>query len=615
MGICGEDKIKQEEKKGQKTIPFQIGDKLMKSICRIIIEKEGIIANGFFMKITDSLKYIITNYYNLSQYSNDNIEIEIWNKKKIKLNLNNHSIIYFEKPKDITVIETKDLDGLYYEIEFLDYDKSYKEKGYQIYKGNEVFVLENPFKRDSSLTKSKIININDYEFEYDISANENLSGCPIFLMNNSKMYVIGIQKNGIELKKLNLGTFIGEIFKEKIEEQITEPKKELDIKASQKEQNANIAKENYITAEIVIKEEDVNKDIRIINSYEEFMRRNYPREKLDKNEQNEDEIKQCEIKINNEPIIFDYFHKFNKEGNYTIRYYFKNLLVKTNFLFGECGLLSNINLSNFNTQNVNNMSCMFGKCTSLNNINFDNINTQNVINMSGMFFECKSLENIDLSKFNTQKVNNMQMMFKKCESLKNINLSSFNTQNVTTMSGMFEGCKSLENINLSNFNTLNVTDMSGMFDSCKALTSIELTNLNTQKVTNMSCMFCECRSLKNVILTNFKTDNVTNMYCMFFNCKSLTNLDLSNFNTKNVTDMGSIFYGCESLTNMDLSKFNTKKVIDMSEMFYNCKQLTKLDLSNFDTKNVKNIKNSFNGCINLNKEDVKVKDNKIIQEI
>ena len=317
----------------------------------------------------------------------------------------------------------------------------------------------------------------------------------------------------------------------------------------------------------------------------------------------------------NEPIIFDYFHKFNKEGNYTIRYSFKNLLAKTNFLFGECGLLSNINLSNFNTQNVNNMSCMFGKCTSLNNINFDNINTQNVINMSGMFFECKSLENIDLSKFNTQKVKNMQMMFKKCESLKNINLSSFNTQNVTTMSGMFEGCKSLENINLSNFNTLNVTDMSGMFDSCKALTSIELTNLNTQKVTNMSCMFCECRSLKNVILTNFKTDNVTNMYCMFFNCKSLTNLDLSNFNTKNVTDMGSIFYGCESLTNMDLSKFNTKNVIDMSEMFYNCKQLTKLDLSNFDTKNVKNIKNSFNGCINLNKEDVKVKDNKIIQEI
>ena len=97
MGICGEDKIKQEEKKDQKTIPFQIGDKLMKSICRIIIEKEGIIANGFFMKITDSLKYIITNYYNLSQYSNDNIEIEIWNKEKMSLNLKKRYIKYYSE--------------------------------------------------------------------------------------------------------------------------------------------------------------------------------------------------------------------------------------------------------------------------------------------------------------------------------------------------------------------------------------------------------------------------------------------------------------------------------------------------------------------------------------
>ena len=57
--------------------------------------------------------------------------------------------------------------------------------------------------------------------------------------------------------------------------------------------------------------------------------------------------------------------------------------------------------------------------------------------MSGMFFECSSLTNIDLSNFNAQNVTNMSFMFYKCSSLTNIDLSNFNTQNVTDMSFMF----------------------------------------------------------------------------------------------------------------------------------------------------------------------------------
>ena len=66
---------------------------------------------------------------------------------------------------------------------------------------------------------------------------------------------------------------------------------------------------NYIIAEIEIKEEDINKDIRIINSYEESLRIN---EYLEKNEEwnNEEEIKKCIIKINEKVIPFNYIHKF-----------------------------------------------------------------------------------------------------------------------------------------------------------------------------------------------------------------------------------------------------------------------------------------------------------------
>ena len=47
-------------------------------------------------------------------------------------------------------------------------------------------------------------------------------------------------------------------------------------------------------------------------------------------------------------------------------------------------------LSNFNTQNVTNMSYMFYYCNSLAKINISNFNTQNVTNMSHMFYYCNS---------------------------------------------------------------------------------------------------------------------------------------------------------------------------------------------------------------------------------
>ena len=61
-------------------------------------------------------------------------------------------------------------------------------------------------------------------------------------------------------------------------------------------------------------------------------------------------------------------------------------------MFSGCSSLTNINLSNFNTNNVKYMSWMFNGCSSLTNINLSNFNTNNVKDMSDMFFECKKLK-------------------------------------------------------------------------------------------------------------------------------------------------------------------------------------------------------------------------------
>ena len=54
-------------------------------------------------------------------------------------------------------------------------------------------------------------------------------------------------------------------------------------------------------------------------------------------------------------------------------------------MFSDCSSLTNINLSNFNTKNVSDMSFMFYGCSSLTNINLSNFNIINVTNMSDMF--------------------------------------------------------------------------------------------------------------------------------------------------------------------------------------------------------------------------------------
>ena len=202
---------------------------------------------------------------------------------------------------------------------------------------------------------------------------------------------------------------------------------------------------NFIIGEINIRSDDIYKFTRVINSFENFKREtNLSEQEDDWKFNNEKELREnIEIKINGKIMPFSYYYKFPVKGKYNIQYSFKKCLTKTNHMFWGCKSIINLNLSNFNTQNVSNMSHMFGGCNTL--------------------------QSLTLFNFNTQKVTNMHRMFLCCYLLKNLNLSTFNTQNVTDMGFMFGGCYSLTNLNLSNFNTLKVFDMLGMFDGCNSL--------------------------------------------------------------------------------------------------------------------------------------------------
>ena len=304
----------------------------------------------------------------------------------MKLNLNNRDIKYFPKPKDITMIEIKTSDNIYNDILFLDYDLNCL-KGFEEYKDSIVFKIEHPNGDRAEYACGKIVNVNGNEFEHDIPTEKGTSGSPIILYTNNinRIQVIGIHKEAYETQNLNIGTFIGEIFN----------KENINIL------NNNNNNNNNIIAKIDIKDDDINKSIRIINSYEEY-KRIYNDIEIKKELKNEEEIKKCEIRINNQLISFNYFFKFTNKGKYIIKYTFNNYLTNTNFMFEGCSSLTNINLSNFNTQNINDMSGMFRGCSSLTNINLSNFNIQNVKDMSGMFRGCSSIKNMNLSNFITQ---------------------------------------------------------------------------------------------------------------------------------------------------------------------------------------------------------------------
>ena len=141
----------------------------------------------------------------------------------------------------------------------------------------------------------------------------------------------------------------------------------------------------------------------------------------------------------------------------------------------------------------------------------------------------RKIVSVDLSKFDSFNLETTSGMFFGCFSLKSIDFSNFDTSKVTDTSGMFFGCFSLKSIDLTNFDTSKVTDMKYMFLNCSSLQSIDLTKFDTSNVISMTMMFLNCSSLITLNLSNFDTSKVTNMDYMFQNCTSLKFLDISNF--------------------------------------------------------------------------------------
>lgn len=148
-----------------------------------------------------------------------------------------------------------------------------------------------------------------------------------------------------------------------------------------------------------------------------------------------------------------------------------------------------------NTENVVNMYGMFEYTSSLVNLDVSNWDVSNVEDMSLMFSRT-SLETIDVSNWDTSNVNSMWNMFFDASSLRIIDVSKWDTSKVIKLSQAFRGTNSLENLDVSNWNTSNVKEMSGVFMMSYLIDTLDLSNWDTRKVDDMQNLFFNADQLK-----------------------------------------------------------------------------------------------------------------------
>ena len=348
-------------------------------------------------------------------------------------------------------------------------------------------------------------------------------------------------------------------------------------------------------------------------------------------------------------------------------------------------------------------ACWFYNCNKLASVEgMEYLNTDQAKSLAGMFRFCYVLKDIDLSNFDTHNVTDMSYLFCFCNSLANIDVSTFNTAKVTDMQHMFHTCP-VEVLDLSMFDTHNLVYTSTMFSDCSKLKTIygsrALWTNAKMKASTSNYMFYRCNVLVGGMGTRFDSKHINYEYAIIddgptvnpgyltdplpaekeayavykdnvltfyydnlirtrtgtiyrynageFRTKSddgwakhfndalvktvvfdpsfgdfheLTttsywfghkdNSILTEFkgmqylNTENVTDMSNMFISCRALTAVDVSHFDTGNVTTMLGMFCYCSKIKKLDLRNFDTAKCLDMSFMFGECSSMTSVDV-----------
>ena len=270
-----------------------------------------------------------------------------------------------------------------------------------------------------------------------------------------------------------------------------------------------------------------------------------------------------EIKVDNNATSKPTSNKIHltAAGEYKIEITFEDIGNSTKEMFKYCENIISLDLSNFNTANVNYMDFMFNGCSSLISLDLSNFNTANVNDMDSMFYGCSSLISLDLSNFNTAIVENMFYMFYECSNLISLDLSNFNIniENVFFVGNMFSSCGKLEYINIFKFKGTDI------FGSIKNKQNIKICVSDEVSEESYSSI---AEAKKSCIKLNIK-------FCLFAN-----NINYGLYNNSNIIELNKID-NCNF--NYDINDF-----LSFKNILYKEKTILRMESQNrtIDIKNI-----------------------------
>ena len=156
-------------------------------------------------------------------------------------------------------------------------------------------------------------------------------------------------------------------------------------------------------------------------------------------------------------------------------------------------------------------------------INLSGFDTSNVEILENVFYLSHNLKNINVTTWNTEKVTNAQMAFGDSEwDAGELNLSQWNLCNIENMSWMFASSSIKKLILNTDWNMPNLLDVGFMFFNVSKITDLNLQNWQMTNSINMAKMFDHCSNLTNLNVDNWYIPNVTNMYNIFVDCYNLS---------------------------------------------------------------------------------------------
>lgn len=195
-----------------------------------------------------------------------------------------------------------------------------------------------------------------------------------------------------------------------------------------------------------------------------------------------------------------------------------------------------------------------------------------VASTSYWFAELEKITNLDISNWNTNKVTDMSSMFINSK-LRILQAYNLDTSSVETMESMFRSSWISFVYGIETWDVSNTKSMSRMFMN-SMLTSFSCSYWNTKNLENTSLMFSSGLSLMSVDIGHWKISNLENVYGMFTASFLLVEVNISEWSKfKDNADLDGMFMYCIVLNTIYCNGDWRNQNIRSANMFDNCTSL------------------------------------------